>query len=323
MILDEFYDLQRGVTAADGGFSTLLRASWRARAWHELPVVVGSTKTARKKAYFPEQGEQGTLVVDGHEIAIFKLSAGLTRDVFGLVQNVKVVVKIEVQALPGSMEMMQIGQFGGRDDWRTNQHELSYIRRDPAAVFTPRVVEQRSGDGGFCYGSFTNTHGQKVPVCCLFMERLAECDLQNLMKIAVEEHNIDEIHCMIQGGIQAIFNAADAGISFRDMRLDNVGLNTRGQVVICDLGHAKEVTCSLVRMSLSTFLESVQEALRLGGGRLVISENWRSHWTGTALRQELITATCTFDSDVYSMAAPTRSPAPLAARPQKRPRRRH
>ena len=139
------------------------------------------------------------------------------------------------------------------------------------------------------------------------MERLAECDLQNLMKIAVEEHDIDEIHCMMQGGIQAIFNAADAGISFRDMRLDNVGLNTRGQVVICDLGHAKEVTCSLVRMSLSTFLESVQEALRLGGGRLVISENWRSHWTGTALRQELITATCTFDSDVYSMAAPTRS----------------
>ena len=132
------------------------------------------------------------------------------------------------------------------------------------------------------------------------------------MKIAVEEHNIDEIHCMMQGGIQAIFNAADAGISFRDMRLDNVGLNTLGQVVICDLGHAKEVTCSLVRMSLSTFLESVQEALRLGGGRLVISENWRSHWTSgnvpdQTLRQELITATCTFDSDVYSMAAPTRS----------------
>ena len=295
MILDKFYDLQRGVTAADGGFSTLLRASWRARAWHELPVVVGNRETAWKKAYFPEQGEQGTLVVDGHEIAIFKLSAGLTRDVFGLVQNVKVIVKIEVLAPPESMEMMQIGQFGGRDDWRTNQHELSYIRRDPAAVFTPRVVEQRSGDGGFCYGSFTNTHGQKVPACCLFMERLAECDLQNLMKIAVEEHNIDEIHCMIQGGIQAIFNAADAGISFRDMRLDNVGLNTRGQVVICDLGHAKEVTCFLVRMSLSTFLESVQEALRLGGGRLVISENWRSHWTATALRQELLTATCTFD----------------------------
>ena len=134
-------------------------------------VVAGNSKTAWKKAYFPEQGEQGTLVVDGHEIAISKLCAGLTRDVFCLVQNVKVVVKIEVQALPGSMEMMQIGQFGGRDDWRTNQHELSYIRRDPAAVFTPRVVEQRSGDGGFCYGSFTNTYGQKVTVCCLFIDR--------------------------------------------------------------------------------------------------------------------------------------------------------
>ncbi len=77
---------------------------------------------------------------------------------------------------------MEIGQFGGRSDWRINQHELSYIRRDPAAIFTPRVVE-RFGDGGFGYGSFTNTHGQKVPVCCLLMERLAECGLQNLMKI--------------------------------------------------------------------------------------------------------------------------------------------
>ena len=137
MILDKFYDLQRGVTAADGGFSTLLRASWRARAMPVSDVVAGNSKTAWKKAYFPEQGEQGTLVVDGHEIAIFKLSAGLTRDVFGLVQNVKVIVKIEVLALPESMETMQTGQFGGRDDWRTNQHELSYIRRDPAAVFLP------------------------------------------------------------------------------------------------------------------------------------------------------------------------------------------
>ena len=151
-------------------------------------MVVGNRETAFKKAYFPEQGEQGTLVVDGHEIAIFKLSAGLTRDVFGLVQNVKVIVKIEVLAPPASMESIQIGQFGGRDDWRTNQHELSYIRRDRAAIFAPRVVE-RFGDGGFCYGSFTNTRGRVVPVCCLFMERLAECDLQNLMKIAVEEHN--------------------------------------------------------------------------------------------------------------------------------------
>ncbi len=33
--------------------------------------------------------------------------------------------------------------------------------------------------------------------------------------IVVEEHNVDEIHCVIQGGIQAILNAADAGISFR------------------------------------------------------------------------------------------------------------
>ncbi len=101
MILDKFYDLQRGVTAADGGFSTLLRASWRARAMPVSDVVAGNSKTAWKKAYFPEQGEQGTLVVDGHEIAISKLCAGLTRDVFCLVQNVKVVVKIEVRALPG------------------------------------------------------------------------------------------------------------------------------------------------------------------------------------------------------------------------------
>ena len=147
-------------------------------------------------------------------------------------------MKIDVQAPPGSANTAEVISYGGRDDWRTNEHEYGTILEDSANTFSPDVMEP-----GLSYGYITNKWGTVTPVCALFLERLAHPDLQDIIDVSASEQNGIKINELLQGGVSAIIEAARAGFCAGDMRLDNVGQTVGGQVVICDLGGSKPATC--------------------------------------------------------------------------------
>ena len=126
-------------------------------------MVFGNGKTSFKKAGFPDVGrlsiyasadERFDLAFD-----VKKLGAGQSRDTY-IVDN-DVIVKIEVQVTPGA-NTAEVISYGGRDDWRTNEHEYGTILKDSAKSFSPDVIEP-----GLCYGYITNTWGEGHTSVCV------------------------------------------------------------------------------------------------------------------------------------------------------------
>ena len=199
-------------------------------------MVFGNGETSFKKAGFPDVG---TLTIYGlvdEPFDVKKLGAGRSRDTY--IVNEEVIVKIEVQAPPGSANTAEVISYGGRDDWRTNEHEYGTILDDITNTFSPDVMEP-----GLSYGYITNDWGTVTPVRALFLERLAHPDLQDIIEVSASEQNGSKINELLQGGVSAIIEAARAGFCAGDMRLDNVGQTAGGKVVICDLGGSKPATC--------------------------------------------------------------------------------
>ena len=127
---------------------------------HTVGMVFGNGETSFKKAGFPDVG---TLTIYGlvdEPFDVKKLGAGRSRDTY--IVNEQVIVKIEVQAPPGSANTAEVISYGGRDDWRTNEHEYGTILEDSANTFSPYVMEP-----GLSYGCITNKWGEGDTSVCV------------------------------------------------------------------------------------------------------------------------------------------------------------
>ena len=239
----------------------------------------GNGKTAYKKAGFPDVGFLTLFDFPNIPIEVAKLGAGRSREVYHVINassyhfigGDNVVVKMEVQC-PPDVNDCAVGEYGGRNDWRTNEHELKTIKEDPNSKFSPEVIEP-----GLTYGHITNCWGKLTPVCILFMRCLENPDLQDAVDLAACIQDDTMINYLCRGGVRAILEAARVNICGGDMRLDNVGMTANKEVIICDLGGSKPASCKNVKASICTFLKSMADALAKHGG--VLHFDVHSDWT--------------------------------------------
>ena len=155
-------------------------------------MVFGHGRTSFKKAGFPDTGVLTRLGNDSEPLQVKRLGAGKSRDVY--IVDEDTIVKVEVQAPRGSIDAELVLSYGGKDWWRTNEHEERTIRNDIAKTFSPKIVEP-----GLCYGHLSNKWGEGTPVCALFVERLADPDLQDVMAAAAAKHDALAVNKLLQG----------------------------------------------------------------------------------------------------------------------------
>ena len=277
-------------------------------------MVFGNGKTSFKKAGFPDAGSLSIYSSADAPVDLAfdvkKLGAGRSRDTY--IVDKAVIVKVEVQVPPGANSAESIA-YGGRDDWRTNEHEYGTILRDSAKSFSPDIMKP-----GLCYGYITNTWNMETPVCALFLERLAHPDLQDIIEESAVDQNVRKLNELLQGGVSAIIEAARAGFCVGDMRLDNVGQTVGGKVVICDLGGSKPATCRHVKHSMVMFMESFQQAIAKHGGALEfnVHDGWASESVPDDAKVQYFKGlTCSFPSTVGSFALWNSSPMPVSPSP--------
>ena len=149
-------------------------------------MTFGNGKTSFKKAGFPDSGLLTLFDFPDQPVQVQKLGAGHSRDVYAILNGSgrafigkeDVVVKLEVQCPPNSCDPAVL-KYGGRPDWRTNEHEFNAIGKGRGEAFSPGIV-----DPGLRYGHVTNRWGLATPVCALFLERLEKPDLQDVVDLA-------------------------------------------------------------------------------------------------------------------------------------------
>ncbi len=167
-----------------------------------LARLPGNSKTAWKKAQFADNGELVVVLSNGESqhFQLSKLAAGQSRDVFACSKTM--VAKLEVQAHPNADKCVidQVHHYGGRNEWRTNEHEWNCLRSSAAPGFAPALCEPQ-----FVYGHVANMHGADVPVSVLFVERLPGSDLQNCFENAVAAKDTGSVGMVLRNGLQAIF----------------------------------------------------------------------------------------------------------------------
>ena len=100
-------------------------------------TLVGNAPTSNKKAYFVSEG---AIDLDQGSIQVKKLAAGASREVYRVLGTHR-VVKLEVQcplhAPPDQHALVRA--FGGRADWRRNEHELVAFQSAGADTYAPGV----------------------------------------------------------------------------------------------------------------------------------------------------------------------------------------
>ena len=145
----------------------------------------GNAPTSFKSAGFPKRGFLRLFEFHNQPIEVAKLGAGQSREVYRVVSKYpfigegEVIVKMEVQC-PPDVEDNAVGKYGGRNDWRTNEHELKAVKKDAASKFSPEVAEP-----GLKYGHVTNRWGKLTPVCALFARYLETPDLQDAVDLSL------------------------------------------------------------------------------------------------------------------------------------------
>ena len=190
----------------------------------------GNAHTSFKKAGFPKEGFLRLDEFHNQPIKVAKLGAGQSREVYRVISKHpfigegEVIVKMEVQC-PPDVKNNAVGEYGGRNRWRNNEHELNAFKKDAGSKFSPEVVEP-----GLKYGHVTNRWGKLTPVCVLFARYLETPDLQDAVDLAARTKDETTINHLCRRGVHAILEAARVNICAGDMRLDNDGMRANNAV---------------------------------------------------------------------------------------------
>ena len=193
-------------------------------------TLFGNSVTYNKKAQFLLEG---TINLDQGSIEVKKLAAGASREVYA-VHGSHCVVKLEVQCpLQATKDQhRRVRAFNGRAEWRRNEHELVAFQAVGADTYAPGVPAANAVQ----FGTFQNMSDETVPVCALFVEELAQPDLQQPFLEAAQRGDAEALNHIIRSAVATIWRAGLAGFACADMCLENLGVCRDGQIVICDMG---------------------------------------------------------------------------------------
>ena len=236
----------------------------------------GNAPTAGKRRHFVSYGP---VCLDDRQYYVTKLAAGKSRDVF-LVRNTPWVVKMEVQCrVDAPAETHALVQlFGGRRDWRANEHELQAFKAVGAGTYAPQLPNGNA----LRFGFFENAKKQMVPVCALFVEALANPDLQMPFREAAQRRDVAQLNSLVRNGVLTIWQAGQAGVVAADMTLDNLGVRDNGDVVICDLGEWTKSDAIKMKKATTNFLASCTGMLK-PFPIILDTFQWASGWCKPAL----------------------------------------
>ena len=219
-------------------------------------TLFGNSVTYNKKAQFLLEG---TINLDQGSIEVKKLAAGASREVYA-VHGSHCVVKLEVQCpLQATKDQhRRVRAFNGRAEWRRNEHELVAFQAVGADTYAPGVPAANAVQ----FGTFQNMSDETVPVCALFVEELAQPDLQQPFLEAAQRGDAEALNHIIRSAVATIWRAGLAGFACADMCLENLGVCRDGQIVICDMGEWKHANAQNLKHATTAFLTSCARALK-------------------------------------------------------------
>ena len=121
-----------------------------------------------------------------------------------------------------------------------------------------------------------------MPVCALFVEALANPDLQMPFREAAQRRDVAQLNSLVRNGVLTIWQAGQAGVVASDMTLDNLGVRDNGDVVICDLGEWTKSDATKLKKATTNFLTSCTGMLK-PFPIILDTFQWASGWCKPAL----------------------------------------